>query len=283
MIRTALRPGDHVAVETPCYANLLRILALNGITVHGVPRTPEGLHEDTLDALARTQPLRAVFVSSALHNPTGASFTMAGAFRLLQLAERHDLLVVEDDVSRELLQMPAPLLTALASTRRVAYVSGFAKSVMPSLRVGYLLCDAALLQRCAQTKMSLGLTSAEIMERAAYRVLRDGRQGAYLRSVRERLGQAHDQVCQMMHEADFDIAAEPGAGLFLWARPRRAPAGPDGAIGLAALALQAGIWLAPGAYFYPDQRDEGWFRFNVAYSADPALWAFFRQAAATSA
>ncbi len=283
VIRTALRTGDHVAVETPCYANLLRLLALNGIVAHGVPRTPEGLDENVLEALARAHPLRAVFVSSALHNPTGASFTMAGAFRLLQLAERHDLLVVEDDVSRELLQEPAPLLTALASTRRVVYISGFAKSVMPSLRVGYLLCDAGLLQRCAQTKMSLGLTSAEIMERAAYRVLRDGRQSAYLRSVRERLGQAHDQVCQMMREADFEIAVEPGAGLFLWARPRQTPAGPQGAVGLAARALQAGIWLAPGAYFYPDQRDEGWFRFNVAYSANPALWAFFRKAAAAGA
>ncbi|MGB6009042.1 PLP-dependent aminotransferase family protein [Castellaniella sp.] len=279
VIRTVLKPGDHVAVETPCYANLLQILALNGVTAHGVPRTPDGLDESTLDALAVAHPLRAVFVTTVLQNPTGASFTMAGAFRLLQLAERHDLLVVEDDVSRELLLEPAPLLAALASTRRVVYVSGFAKNVMPSLRVGYLLCEPGLLRRCAQTKMSLGLTSAEIMERTACHVLRDGRQGAYLRSVRERLGHAHDQTCQMMREAGFDIAHEPGAGLFLWARPRTAPAHPGGAIGLAALALKVGIWLAPGAYFYPDRRDEGWFRFNVAYSSNPALWKFFREAA----
>ncbi|WP_298015473.1 PLP-dependent aminotransferase family protein [uncultured Castellaniella sp.] len=279
VIRTALKPGDHVAVEAPCYANLLQILAMNGVIAHGVPRTPDGLDEDALDALAGAHPLRAVFVTTVLQNPTGASFTMAGAFRLLQLAERHDLLVVEDDVSRELLLEPAPLLAALASTRRVVYVSGFAKSVMPSLRVGYLLCEPNLLRRCAQTKMSLGLTSAEIMERTACQVLRDGRQGPYLRGVRERLGQAHDQTCQRMREAGFEIAHEPGAGLFLWARPRQALDHPGGAIGLAARALKAGIWLAPGAYFYPDRRDEGWFRFNVAYSSAPALWAFFREAA----
>ncbi|WP_323016282.1 PLP-dependent aminotransferase family protein [Castellaniella sp.] len=279
VIRTALKPGDHVAVEIPCYANLLQLLAMNGIVTHGVPRTPDGLHEETLDTLARTHALRAVFVTTVLQNPTGASFSMAGAFRLLQQAERHNLLVVEDDVSRELLQEPAPLLTALASTRRVVYISGFAKSVMPSLRVGYLLCEPDLLQRCARTKMSLGLTSAEIMERTAYQVLRDGRQGVYLRNVRERLGAAHDLVCQKMHDADFDIAHEPGAGLFLWARPRTAIDHPEGTIGLAAQALKVGIWLAPGAYFYPDRRDEGWLRFNVAYSASPALWKFFRDAA----
>ncbi|WP_066454881.1 aminotransferase-like domain-containing protein [Castellaniella caeni] len=279
--RTVLRPGEHVAVEVPCYANLLQILVLNGIVVHGVPRMADGLHEATLQQLAAAYPLRAVFVTSVLQNPTGTSFSMAGAFRLLQWAERHDLIVVEDDVSRELLLEPAPLLTALASTRRVVYVSGFAKSVMPSLRVGYLVGDEDLVRRCAQTKMSLGLTSAEIMERTVHQVLRDGRQGAYLRDVRARLGRAHDQVCQQLHEARFEVSHEPGAGLFLWARPGVPIRTPGGAVGLAAEALQRSIWLAPGAYFYPDGRDEGWFRFNVAYSASPTLWKFFADAGLT--
>jgi len=277
VVRTVLRPGDHVAVETPCYANLLQILALNGIVVHGVPRTAEGVCGQTLERLAREHPLRAVFVTTALQNPTGATFTMAGAFRLLQLAERHAFLVVEDDVSRDLLLEPAPLLAALAGTGRVVYVSGFSKSVMPSMRVGYLLCSDDLLDQCARTKMSMGLTSAEMMERAVYHVLRDGRHGTYMRGVRERLRQAHDQVSGAMAQGDFEVFGEPGAGLFLWARPRRLP--PGGAVELAARALEAGIWLAPGAYFDPEGRDEGWFRFNVAYSGHPRLWRFFRDAA----
>ncbi|HUH40282.1 MAG TPA: PLP-dependent aminotransferase family protein [Castellaniella sp.] len=276
VVRTVLRPGDHVAVETPCYANLLQILALNGVVVHGVPRTREGVCDQTLTGLLRDHPIKAVFVTTVLHNPTAATFTMAGAFRLLQLAERHSFLVVEDDVSRELLLEPAPLLAALAGTGRVVYVSGFSKSVMPSMRVGYLLCSDDLLTQCARTKMSLGLTSAEMMERAVYHVLRDGRHGTYMRGVRERLRQAHDQVCEAMTEHDFEICNEPGAGLFLWARPRQ-PLSDQGAIGLAAQALDAGIWLAPGAYFDPEGRDEGWFRFNVAYSTNPRLWQFFRE------
>lgn len=276
VVRTVLRAGDHVALEAPCYANLLRILAGSGIVVHAVPRTAEGLCEQTLDALARAHRIRAVFVTTVLQNPTGASFTMPGAFRLLQLAERHDFLVVEDDVSRDLLLEPAPLLAALAGTRRVIYVSGFSKSVMPSMRVGYLLCSGSLLEQCAGTKMSLGLTTAEMMERAVFHVLRDGRHGTYMRGVRERLRQAHDQVCQIMALNDFEIRHEPGAGLFLWARPRQPLMDENGAIGLAARALQAGIWLAPGPYFDPAGRDEGWFRFNVAYSGHPRLWEFFQ-------
>ncbi|TAN29090.1 MAG: PLP-dependent aminotransferase family protein [Castellaniella sp.] len=277
--RTLLRPGDHAAVEMPCYANLLQILAINGVVVHGVPRTPDGLCEKTLRSLAAQYPLRTLFVTTVLQNPTGASFTMTGAFRLLQLAEQHNFVVVEDDVSRELLLEPRPSLAALANPGRVVYVSGFSKSVMPSLRVGYLVSTPDQLRQFARTKMSLGLTSAEIMERAVYQVLCDGRHSAYLRGVRERLRVAHDQVCQAMEAADFEIAHQPDAGLFLWARPRVPIAHENGTIGLAAEALQSGIWLAPGAYFYPDGRDEGWFRFNVAYSGHPRLWKFFRDAA----
>lgn len=279
VIRTLLRPGDHVAVESPCYANLLQILALNRITAHAVPRTAEGICEATLQALVRQHPIRVLFVTTVLQNPTGASFTMAGAFRLLQLAEHHDFLVVEDDVSRDLLPEPAPLLAALTGPSRVLYVSGFSKSVMPSTRVGYLACTKPLVDECARTKMSLGLTSTEIMERAVYHVLRDGRHNTYLRSIRERLRRAHDQVTAAMHGHGFEVWEEPGAGLFLWGRPPApCPTGKN-MIRLAAQALKAGIWLAPGSYFDPDGQENGWMRFNVAYSGDPRLWRFFRQAA----
>lgn len=280
VVRTLLRPGDHVAVEAPCYANLLQILALNRITVHAIPRTAEGIHEATLDDLARRHPIRAMFVTTVLQNPTGASFTMAGAFRLLQLAERHAFLVVEDDMSRDLLPEPAPMLAALAGPSRVLYVSGFSKSVTPSIRVGYLACAKPLADPCARTKMSLGLTSSEVMERAVHHVLRDGRHGTYLRGIRERLRRAHDQVAASMRAHGFEIWGEPGAGLFLWARPTSPRLAGDGMIELAARALKAGIWLAPGSYFDPDGKETGWLRFNVAYSDDPRLWRFFQQTSA---
>lgn len=275
-VRTVLRPGDHVAVESPGYSNLLQILALSQIVAHPVPRTHEGICEETLADLARRYSIRAMFVTTVLQNPTGASFSMAGAFRLLQLAEHHDFLVVEDDVSRDLLMEPAPLLAALAGTSRVIYLSGFSKNVMPSTRVGYLTCAKPLLEQCTRTKMSLGLTSAELMERTVFHILRDGQHNTYMRYIRERLHQAHDRVTAMMHQQGFEIWTEPGAGLFLWAKPPYRLS-KDETIELAARALQAGIWLAPGSYFDPEGREDGWLRFNVAYSGNPRLWQFFQE------
>ncbi len=276
VVRTLLRPGDVVVVELPCYANLLQTLRLAHLTVVGVARNEDGLCIPSLQAVAQTHAVKALFLNTVLQNPTGTSLSMANAFRVLQLAEQHDFWVIEDDVSRDLLPGVGPMLVALAGTDRVVYVSGFSKSVAPSMRVGYIVSSSSLLKGFAQTKMTMGLTTPEIMERTVYQVLRLGRHRMHLQRVQERLRQAHDELVGLMDRHGFEVFSRPRAGLFLWARPpgrwRE-----QGTACLAEQALQHGIWLAPGSYFYPDQADLGWLRFNVAYSLHPGLWQFMRR------
>jgi DNA-binding transcriptional MocR family regulator len=276
VIRTLLRPGQTVAVEQPCYANILPALRLAGVNIVGVPRTAEGLCIDALQSLARTHSLSALFVNTVLQNPGGGSLSMHNAFKVLQVAEQYNFRIIEDDVSRDLLPDTGPMLLALGGSQRVVHVSGFSKSILPSVRVGYVVADAALVKDIATTKMTMGLTSAELMERAVYQVLRQGRQRAYLQGVQERLRLAHTQVLQQLDDLGFEVAARPQAGLFLWARPPE-PARAKGVEVLVEQALQHGIWLAPGLLFYPQGTDEGWLRLNVAYSTDPALWSFMRR------
>lgn len=279
--RTLFRAGDIVLVELPCYANLLPCLRLAGLEVLGVPRTADGLCIETLERLAAMHPVKGLFVNTVLHNPTGTSLSMANAFRILQVAERHDFWVIEDDVSRDLLPGVGPMLLALAGTRRVVHVSGFSKSITPSVRVGYIVAAAELAAEFVRTRMAMSLTPAEMMERTVYQVLRLGRHQAHLARVRDRLREAHEELCGLMDQHGFEVFARPGAGLFLWARP----AGKwreRGAAALAELALKDGIWLAPGSYFDPGQADAGWLRFNVAYSLDPLLWKFMRRAGAAA-
>ncbi|MGB6105211.1 MAG: PLP-dependent aminotransferase family protein [Pusillimonas sp.] len=282
VVRTLLRPGDAIAVEQPCYANFLQSLRQAGLRVLGVPRDGNGLCPDTLENLARRHQIKALFVNTVLQNPTGTSLSMGNAFRLLQLAEQYDFRVIEDDVSRDLLPGLGPMLAALAGTGRVVYVSGFSKNIMPSMRVGYVVSSAALLKEFAKTKMSMGLTTPEMMERLVYQVLSQGRHQAHLQRVQDRLRHAHDELCALMDEYGFEVFARPQAGLFLWARAGGGRWRDQGAASLAELALKDGIWLAPGSYFDPDQSDSGWIRFNVAYSRHPALWRFMRKAGVAS-
>jgi DNA-binding transcriptional MocR family regulator len=271
VIRTLLRPGDTVLVEQPCYANLLPLLRLAGLRILAVPRHAEGLDCEVLDRLARDHQPRAIFVNTVLQNPSGTTLSMANAFRLLQLAQQHNLWVVEDDISRELLPGIAPLLAALDGLQRVVYLGGYSKVISPSVRVGYIVAHRDLMRDIARTKMAVGLTSPEIMERVVHQVIREGRYRGHILRTRERLAQAHAEVEARMDALNFELATRPQAGLFLWAIiPYK------GANALAQRALEDGIWLAPGSYFDANEQDLPRVRFNVAYSLNENLWKFLK-------
>ncbi|ARP89187.1 GntR family transcriptional regulator [Bordetella genomosp. 9] len=280
-IRTLLRPGDTVLVEQPCYANLLALVRLAGLRVVAVPRTPEGLELARLEQAVQTHRPRAMIVNTVLQNPTGASLTMANAYQVLRIAEQNDCWIIEDDISRELLPGVAPVLAAMDGLRRVIYLSGYTKVISPSVRVGYAVAHPDVVRDMARTKMAVGLTSPEIMERVVHEALREGRYRAHVAGLRERLAVAHARVEQRLAALDMPVHVTPRAGLFLWAGlpPACADTSADA---LAERALRDGIWLAPGSYFDAAQEDLPRIRLNVAYSDDDRLWRFLRHAAQKS-
>ncbi|MBB2920804.1 putative transcriptional regulator, GntR family; C-term aminotransferase motif [Cupriavidus taiwanensis] len=284
VVRTLLRAGDTVLVESPCYCNLLQILRLAGLRVVGVPRTAAGLDTDALEDALRAHAPRALFINTVLQNPTGASLTSMNAFRVLQLAEQHRLLVVEDDIYRELAPAGSPMLAAMDGLSQVVYVNGFSKTITPSLRVGYLAASPDLAKAFARTKMAVGLTSSEVTERLVYSVLTSGHYGRHVAALSERLRAQQDRVTEKMEAHGLEVLLRPEGGMFAWARLNEAVqarwlasrrGGPLLGNRLATMALEHGIWLAPGSYFEPDETDSPWIRFNVATGDAPQLWQFF--------
>ncbi len=273
IVRTLLTPGDTVVVEDPCYCNLLQILKLAFVNVVSVPRTVEGIDSARLEAVITEHRPKGIFINTVLQNPSGSSLSASSAFRLLQIADRMGLWVVEDDISRELAPPGAPCLAAMEGLQRVIYVSGFSKTITPAARVGYIAANRELIAKLALTKMAVGLTSSEITERTVANVLIEGHYERHVEHIRERLFNAHKRVTESMHRAGLEIFHEPNAGLFLWAKlPVRA----EDSLAVTTEALARGIWLAPGSYFRPDETMSPWFRFNAATSDVPDLWKFVR-------
>jgi DNA-binding transcriptional MocR family regulator len=271
VVRTLLRPGDVVVVEDPCYCNLLQILKLAGLHVVAVRRTLDGVDLSELETVFETYRPKALFINTVLQNPTGASFSIATAFRTLQIADRHGCWVIEDDICRELADPLSPCLAAMEGFQRVIYVSGFSKTISPKLRCGYVIAEHKLLLDLARTKMAVGLTSCELSERLVANMLIEGHYERYTQFLREKLKEAHSRMHEGFSRLGIATFAQPHAGLFLWAE---LPVEPARAEAVATQALSRGIWLAPGSYFAEHETPSSWFRFNVATSDAPELWDF---------
>ncbi|MDR1350661.1 MAG: PLP-dependent aminotransferase family protein [Zoogloeaceae bacterium] len=265
-----LRPGDTVLVDEPGYSVMMSNLRARGAHLIGVPWTPQGPDVDILEALATRHHPRAFFTNSRLHNPTGASYSSATAHRVLQIADRHDFLLVEDDVCADLDTGARRSLACMDQLRRVIYLTSFSKSISPRLRVGFIAAHRDAVEDITQIKMMTGLTSSEIAERLACEILSEGRFRKHIRALRERLGEAQENTARRIEQAGLELFDTPEAGLFLWARH---PAFADSSV-LCNEAIEADLLLAPGHLFMTEGQTVPWMRFNVGFSDHPKLYGF---------
>ena len=166
-----------------------------------------------------------------------------------------------------------PSLASLDQLNRVLFVGSFSKTISPNLRTGFVAARPGLVEELVQLKMISGLTSSEITERITLGVVTDGRWRKHLKSLRERLAEAHRTVGRRLEGLGFELFHEPEAGMYLWARH---PDMPDSAE-LSRAATSAGIMLGPGELFLVEPRTTGWLRFNVSFSLDERLWCFLEE------
>lgn len=265
--RYFLKPGDCVLVDDPGYWNLFGNLRLYGVALVGVPRTPEGPDVRALEALLADHQPRLFFTHSVLHNPTGCSLSPANAFRILQLAEKHDFMVVEDDIYGDIAPNAATRLASLDQLSRVIYTGSFSKTISGNLRVGFLACQPDLAHLLTDVKIVSMMSSAELSEQLIHQLLTDGHYRKLLERLKGRLMEATGRCLRMLERVGLQADPEPAGGVFVWAR---VPGLADSAE-LARHAARDNIVLAPGSVFRPQGQPSSYLRFNVGFSDTPRL------------
>jgi DNA-binding transcriptional MocR family regulator len=277
VLRTLTRPGDVVFVEDPGYSNLLALVRHHGCIPVGIPRGAQGLDMDVLAREAQARQPKLMFVNTVLQNPLGTSLSQAQAHRLLALSEQFDFWLVEDDIYRELAARGESSLAAMDGLRRVIRIGSFSKTLSPVLRVGSICASGSLLPELVRVKMITGLTTSEVNERAVYDAVSSR---AYRKQVERlvlQLDGARELALERLGDAGLVPLARPRGGMFVsagWTQP--GPGGRHNGRAVAERALRAGILLAPGEFFSVQPPATAWFRFNVAYAAEPALLDFLR-------
>ncbi|MDH4393635.1 MAG: PLP-dependent aminotransferase family protein [Aquabacterium sp.] len=266
--RRLVKPGDTVLVDDPGYPNMFYMLRFLGARLVGVPRTPQGYDLAALEAAILQHRPVAFFTQPRLQSPTGSVTPIAQLYRVLQLAEAHGLVLVENDIYADMDPEQHPSLASLDQLKRVVYVGSFSKTISPNIRVGWLVAAPELVAGLTQLKLVSGLTSSDITERIAFGALTEGRWRKHLRGLRERLADAHGRVGARLLHLGFELFAEPKAGMYLWARH---PDLTDSAEVSRELANDD-VMLGPGELFLVQPRPTGWTRFNVAYSDDQRIF-----------
>ena len=269
--RALLKPGDAVLVDDPGWAVEHARLTGMGMRLLPVPRGAAGPDLEVMRQLILAHRPRLYVTVSVLHNPTGAMLSLAAAHQVLQLAEAHDLILVEDDTYAWLAPAHAPRLAALDGLRRTIYVTGFSKILAPNWRVGAHAAPPALVDAIVDTKLLSSLTTPAILERAVAWCLDQGLLRRHAERVAARLAAARTRVVRLAHEAGCRFASEP-QGLFGWVET-----GLD-TEPLAVRMAGEGWLVAPGRLFHVPSRSSTLMRVNFASAQDARFWRAFERA-----
>lgn len=275
-LRAVAKPGDTVAVESPCFYGLLQVLESLGLRALEIPASPSaGLSVEALEfALCQHPGLKAVVVVPHLQNPLGCVMPDAHKARIVALCAQAGVAVIEDDPYRELVEGDAPpqALKAWDTDGTVIHCGSFNKTLAPGMRVGWMNggrwhARIAML-KFAQTRHNDPLSQAVLAE-----YLQTQAHERHLRRLRERLRAQRERMAQVV-AATFPEGTRftpPHGGLAFWIElPRRVAA-----LALFDTALAEGIRIMPGTVFSNAGRFDHFIRVSCPgpepHTADDAV------------
>lgn len=220
--RFLLNPGDEVVVETPTYLGAVQVFRALGARVIGLPIDRDGMRVDLLEAILARKTPRFIYTQPTFQNPTGAVMSVERRRRLLALARRYQIPIVEDDPYGELYfgdKAPLPL-KALDTSDHVLYLSTFSKSLAPGLRVAWLAAPEQMIERLSLHKQIFDLNTNAIGQWVASEVIRCGMLDEHLLRMRHQYKYKRDIMLHTIHTYwPQEIRVNtPGGGFHLWCR-----------------------------------------------------------------
>ncbi|MDX2098821.1 MAG: PLP-dependent aminotransferase family protein [Leptolyngbyaceae cyanobacterium bins.59] len=216
-----LKPGDWVVVESPSYHGGLAILSHLGVRVIGIPMTHEGMNLDLLEQYLKSHRPRLIYTISTLHNPTGVTSSLAHRQRLVALAHQYECPILEDNAYEGLSFEPAPPpIKAIDQYGWVTYIGTFSKTLMPGLRVGYMVPAKPHYSALLEQKLLHDLHASTVSQAIVSEYLASGHYRRHLNALRSTHLHSRNVMLQAM-EQHFPEGMEwtvPQGGLFLWVK-----------------------------------------------------------------
>lgn len=274
-LRAVTRPGDAVAVESPCYFGILQLVETLGLRAVEIPLHPRtGMDLDVLDRALREHGVRACLTTANFHNPLGSLMPDEAKARLVTMLAERGVPLVEDDMFGDLFDdaqlrgaRPRPC-KAFDGDGSVMLCGSVSKTLAAGYRVGWV-APGRFAAEVEQLKASLSIHTPTLPSLAIAEFLESGGYDHHLRQLRRRLAAQVNQMREAVAEyfPAGTRVSRPLGGFVLWVEM---PPGTD-AVELHALGLSRGITVAPGPIFSVNQRFGNCIRLSCGHPWTPQL------------
>lgn len=241
--------GETVVLEDPVYHGLVRVFSRAGANIVSVDLDGSGIDVDRLEEVLQQEHPRVLVLTPSFQNPTGSTIPLDRRKRIVELAQRFGVILVENDIYGELRYQGAafPTLKELDETGNTILLRSYSKVSFPGLRVGWVIAPRAVIARLADAKEISDLHSDQLSQAVLLRFAESGELAQHVertrRSGRERLN-AVLRACTSSLPSGTKFT-RPDGGMSLWIE---LPA-PLNAETLLNRVQERGVSFLPGRYF----------------------------------
>lgn len=241
-------PGSTIAAEAISHHTLAPLTTYLGLHLEGLPIDDDGMIPGALDEACRLGVIRAVFLQPSVINPTATLMSRQRRASLAEVARRHDIAIIENDVLGPLVVERVPPIAAFAPERTL-YVTSFTKITVPGLRIGYLVAPDRYVSAVNNRHLVSNWMATPAIAEIASRWVGDGTALELVNWQRKALAVRHAIADDKL--AGLNYRSHPQS-LHVWLQL------PDGHTeeGFVSQARLRGVAIAPGSSFRT--ADFGW-------------------------
>jgi len=270
-----INPGDNILVESPTYLGALQAWNAYGVEYVVVKSDEHGMLPESLEEGLRNNP-KFMYVLPNFQNPTGITFSLERRKKVVELADKYGVPIIEDDPYGQLRfeGESLPSLVMLDSKMRgqsvsryngnVIYLSTFSKILAPGIRLAWVIAPPEAVSKIVQAKQGADLNTSSFNQMIAYEVGKDGFINRHVEKIRAVYHERRDVMLDALdeHSPKGVRWTHPQGGLFLWVT---LPEGNDSAE-LMKEALKQNVAFVPGGSFHPLGGGENTIRLNFSFS-----------------
>jgi len=266
-----LEAGDAVLVEAPTYLGALEAFRAVGARLVEVPMDNQGMRVDAAERLLMHTDVRLIYTIPTFHNPTGAVMGRERRERLLALAQRHQVPILEDDLYGELFYDASPPAPIGAADREdcVLYLSGISSTLGPGLRLGWLAVPSALVDPLTALRRAMDLHPSNLIQGVVWELLSDGSLDAHLGWVRATYARRRDAMIAALEEwMPKEVTwNRPEGGFYVWCGLGESVRSSE----LLDVAAAEGVVFVPGSAFFPGGHGDCHLRLSFVHSSEEEI------------
>lgn len=264
-----LDPGDVILTETPTYLAAIQAFQCFQARFQPVATDDQGVVPEAVDELAANGKLRFLYVIPNFQNPTGRTLSLERRRKLVDIAQRRNFVIIEDDPYSRLRYRGEhlPPIKSFDDSGCVVYLSTLSKTVAPGFRTGWVVASATIRDKLVIAKQAADLHTSSFDQLVLERYLRDFDNRRHVDKVCAAYGERYAVMDEALrqHMSDGYSWTHPEGGMFLWV------SGPPtlDSLSLLGRAIENGVAFVPGADFFPGGGGRNNMRLNFS-NADPA-------------